>query len=175
MIRSLAGLIHTSAAPLALVIGAIIFLRPKLGPPHRRLGYVYSLLMILQLALSFFLFHLTGHFNFLHVFSLVSLPPLVLGFYHAFARRPADRWLEKHFYWMTGSYLGLVSAFLAETSTRLLLPLWIRYFPGSAVTAFWLIVALTSALVLAGGIFLQRRNRPITARYLALVNPRHLG
>ena len=92
------GLGHTSAALLALVVGAIIFLRPKFGFTHRRLGYCYVVLMGIQLSLSLTLFHLTGHFNVLHVFTLVSLPPLVMGLAYTVIRRPAGTWLEKHFY-----------------------------------------------------------------------------
>ena len=70
---------------------------------------------------------------------------------------------------MTGSYLGLVSAFLAETSTRLMLPYWARHFSASAMTAFWTIVGITSGAVLASGVWLQRRNRGIVATYRTMV------
>src|SRR5215467_7047736 len=98
MIQSATGLIHTVAAVCALLTGMIIFTRPKATFFHRTLGYAYSISMTVMLGTAFFIYHLTKSFNLLHVFAIVSFPPLVLGFSAAFAR--GHGWLQRHYQWM---------------------------------------------------------------------------
>ena len=64
MIHNLTGFIHTAAASIAILIGTLVFFRPKGGPVHRMLGYVYSLCMLTVVVTSFSLYRLTGGFNF---------------------------------------------------------------------------------------------------------------
>ena len=111
MIQSTTGLIHTLAALCALLTGIVIFSRPKGTSFHRALGYGYSISMTVMIMTAFFIYHLTKSFNLLHIFAIVSCPPLILGFSAAFRRRSG--WLPKHYHWMCYSYMGLCAAFVA--------------------------------------------------------------
>ncbi len=114
MIRSTTGLVHTVAASCALLVGLIIFSRPKATTTHRVLGYVYVVSMLIMLSTLLTIYHLTGRVNFLHFFTIIATPPLLLGLSFAMFRRPRVAWVGLHYYWMNWSYIGLVSAFAAE-------------------------------------------------------------
>lgn len=46
-----------------------------------------------------------------------------IGIVHFTLRRPRQTWLQHHAAWMAWSYVGLLGAFVAETLTRLAMPL----------------------------------------------------
>ena len=117
MIQSTTGLIHTIAATVALVIGLFIFFRPKATFLHRTLGYFYSFAMSIMLVTSFMVYQLTGSFNLLHIFAVISTATLMMGLYLA-VTRPRG-WLPRHYFWMCSSYLGLCGALVAEVGFRL--------------------------------------------------------
>lgn len=148
---------HTIAAVLALLLGAIALWRPKFGPWHRRVGYGYTVSMIVVIVTSLSIYRLTGRFNFLHAAALVSAASLSSGMYFA-VRRPAD-WLEAHYASMAWSYIGLVAALLAETSTRLGMPWVVATFGRSSLGVFWGIVAVVTCAVCAFGAWQVRANR----------------
>ena len=50
MIHSAIGLVHLTTAVTTLLIGLLIFLRPKGGRLHKFLGYVYSVSMLTMLV-----------------------------------------------------------------------------------------------------------------------------
>ena len=97
MIQSTTGFVHTLAASCALLVGLVIFSRPKASTLHRVLGYFYVVSMLIMLSTSLTLYHLTGRFNFLHFFTLMATPPLLLGLSFAMFRRPRSvrRFREK--------------------------------------------------------------------------------
>lgn len=166
MIHDLKGLIHTAAAIAAMVLGAIVFLKPKGGRVHRFLGYAYSLCMLLLIATSFMIYRLTGGFNFLHGASIASSVGVAFGFGHAFLRRPRATWLVRHYFFMSWSYIGLLAAFVAEISTRVAMPYVARRFGSGSLLAFWCIVALASAaVVIAGAVLVNRNRRLVSASY----------
>src|SRR4051812_19051092 len=96
MIHDLTGLIHTFAASLAIIGGAVVFLRPKGGLWHRRIGYVYTLCMLVVIVTSFAIYRLTGRFNFLHGAAIASSISVGFGFSHAFLRKPKEIWYLLH-------------------------------------------------------------------------------
>ncbi|MBT5900662.1 MAG: DUF2306 domain-containing protein [Opitutaceae bacterium] len=157
MIHSLTGLIHTTAAFLAIGLGAIVLLRPKRGRRHRFLGYAFVTTMIVMLVTSFAMYSLTGGFNILHVAAIMSSICLALGLKYAVTRRPQQMWYALHYHWMCWSYVGLLAAFVAETSTRLAMPYLEARFAGFSYGIFWTIVGVASAAVMfAGGLWIER-------------------
>lgn len=162
MIRGTVGLIHTVAAVLALLAGFIIFVRPKATPLHRVLGYVYSVSMAVMLITAFFTFNLTKSFNFLHVFAIVSCPPLIIGFLAVFNKRPG--WFSKHYEWMCYSYLGLVAAFISETTTRILMPYLVEQYQVRSMLPFWVIVGTCTAVIIYAGVRLIERNKTLVIK-----------
>jgi hypothetical protein len=160
MVHDLTGLIHTLAALIAVLVGAVIFLRPKGGPWHRRLGYVYSLCMLVVIVTSFAIYRLTGRFNFLHGAAVASSISVGLGFSHAFSRKPKETWYALHFYWMSWSFIGLLAALVAEISTRVALPLLLARFGRSYLIGFWCVVGVTTLLVVLVGRHLVAKHSP---------------
>lgn len=161
MIHDFTGLVHTIAASLAILIGAIVFLRPKGGRTHRFLGYAYSLCMLTVIATSFMIYRLTGRFNFLHGAAIVSSISVGFGFGHAFSRKPKNLWYTLHFYWMSWSFIGLLAAFIAEISTRLALPFIVAKFGRSYLIGFWCVVGLTTLGVVLVGRSLVEKHSPL--------------
>ena len=163
MIQSTTGLIHTLAAVCALLTGIVIFSRPKATFFHRSLGYVYSISMVVMLVTAFFIYHLTKSFNFLHIFAILSCPPLALGFEAAFTRRSG--WLARHYHWMCYSYMGLCAAFVAETTTRIVMPYLVSHYQIRSMALFWIIIGACSFGVFRAGRWLMERNRSLVAKF----------
>jgi hypothetical protein len=160
MIHDLKGLVHTVAASAAILIGAVIFLRPKGGRAHRWFGYAYSLCMLTVVVTSFTIYRLTGRFNFLHGAAIASSISLSFGLAHAVLRWPRELWQVWHYYWMSWSFIGLVAAFVAEISTRVAMPYIVAHVGRSYLLGFWVVVGLASLLVFAIGIYLVNRHAP---------------
>lgn len=125
----LLGPLHLSAAVLALISGAaVLVVRPKGARWHRRLGWIYVGAMLSVNATALLIYKLFGGFGPFHVAALISLVGIVFGTRAAvrarrsrLARQPFARaaWAERHYMWMTWSYVGLLAAFASETITRL--------------------------------------------------------
>ena len=95
---------HISTALLALVLGAVMFVRPKGTPSHRQLGHIWAASMAATAFGSFWIRH-TGHFGWIHLLSAWTLFGL------AMAGRNARRGeIQAHRGWMIGLYLGLAIA-----------------------------------------------------------------
>ena len=165
MIHSTLGLVHLTTALAALLLGIPIFLRPKLNTTHRVLGYVYSVSMATMLITALSIYYLTGAFNFLHGFAILSSIQLSKGLYHAIARQPTGAWLAFHYRWMTWSYTGLCAALIAESSTRILMPYLRDHHGIRSFGWFWGILAVATFVVIAAGQYLEKRNRGILKGY----------
>ncbi|HET8624830.1 MAG TPA: DUF2306 domain-containing protein [Gemmatimonadales bacterium] len=104
------------AAVLALVVGGVQLVRPKGTAPHRRLGWVYALLVLALNGSALFVYRETGSWNRFHWLAVLSLVTLLvaLGGFVVFGRR----WWVPHAYVMAGSYLGIVLAGLLQLATH---------------------------------------------------------
>lgn len=114
------GWVHMIFGLLALASGTAVILARKGTRGHRFWGYFYFFNMLATNATSLVLYELTGTFNFFHASALFSLIVLTIGMIPVFTRRPqAQRgWLQRHAFYMTGSYLGVVLATAAEITSR---------------------------------------------------------
>ncbi len=146
------GAVHLLFAIAALASGLFIVLRRKGTRTHRRVGRVYALSMIGLNVTALMIYRLTGTFGPFHVAALVSLLTIVGGVLPALRRRPRGGWIERHAYWMSWSYVGLVAAAASEAATRL---------PGSP---FWWMVLLATLLVLVAGGRLIHTGVPVALR-----------
>ena len=161
MIHDLKGLIHTAAAVAAILIGAVVFIRPKGGIPHRFLGYAYALSMLTVIATSFAIYRLTGRFNFLHGASIVSTITVGFGLIHAITRKPKEMWYVLHYYWMSWSFIGLLAALVAEVSTRVALPFVTVSFGQRYLIGFWCVVGVATLFVVLVGRHLVNKHSPL--------------
>lgn len=147
---NLLGLVHTGSALVALACGAVVLLQRKGTRVHRRLGWTYVASMVTLNVTALLIYRLFGGFGPFHVAALVSLATLAAGVVTVARRRPAHNWVEHHYWWMAYSYLGLVAAGVAETTTR------------SGVVGFWWAVLAATVFVFGVGSTMIRRRAVAT-------------
>jgi uncharacterized membrane protein len=99
--------IHLGAAVICLALGAIQMLSPKGTLPHRLIGWVWVLLMMLLAGTSIFIKVIfPGHFSYIHLLTAWVLLITPLG---VMAARRGN--IAMHARSMTGLfYLGLITA-----------------------------------------------------------------
>ncbi|MBR9847428.1 MAG: hypothetical protein GYB35_15575, partial [Algicola sp.] len=88
-------IIHTIFSILALLVG-IIFLFPKGTKQHKKIGYIYSVSIVMCVLTSFGLFNLFGSFGVYHVLSIVSFLTLMIALYFPIYGRTSKNWILKH-------------------------------------------------------------------------------
>jgi len=151
------GMAHALLGLAALVLGLVVFARPKGAALHRLWGTGYVVAMVLLNASGLSMYGYNGRFNMFHVFALLSLATIAGGWVPVLTRRPARVWYARHAMFMAWSYVGLVAAFVSEVAVRL--P-FVR--PGAM---FGTIVGVASVgVVAAGGLVIRRRMPPAVAR-----------
>jgi len=99
--------VHLGAAVIALLLGAVQMLSPKGTLPHRIIGWVWVVLMMVLAGVSVFIKTLSpGHFSLIHLLTawvLLAVPLAVMA-----VRRGN---VAAHSYFMTGLfYTGLITA-----------------------------------------------------------------
>ncbi|HEY0021778.1 MAG TPA: DUF2306 domain-containing protein [Longimicrobium sp.] len=158
------GWTHTIAASTALVAGAAVLLTRKGTRRHRQVGWVYVVSMLLLNGTALLIYRLFGRFGPFHVGAIFSFVTVVAGTAAALGARRARarrdpvaraRALERHYQWMTWSYVGLAAAAVSEIATRM--PA-LRPRPGQGM-AFGITVAVATLLVIGVGAQLIRRRR----------------
>ena len=122
--------------------------QPKGTASHRRIGWVYVASMLTMNGTALLIYRLTGRFGPFHMAALVSLAILLAGIVPVLSRRPADGWLERHYFFTAHSYLGLTAAAIAETATRVLGK---HAFAGRPTTVFWVAVVVATVCVFVAG------------------------
>ena len=162
---SLLGQVHLIAAIAALAIGALVLLTsPKGTRRHRQIGWTYTVAMLVLNVTALMIYRLFGRFGPFHAAAIVSLVTLAWGVWCALqaksSRRGRDlarraRWVNRHYYFMTWSYVGLWAAAVSEVATRV--PAF-RPGPGQGL-AFGLTVAAATILVVALGAWLIEARR----------------
>ena len=147
MPQSPLGWIHVALALAALAAGAAVAIAAKGTTRHLRLGRTYAFLMLGVNGTAFMLFGLFGRFGPFHAAAFLSLLTVVAGWIPA-RSRSSRRWVERHAYFMSGSYVGLLAAAAAETLSRI------------PETPFWGMVISATIAVSVLGIVVMRRYLP---------------
>jgi uncharacterized membrane protein len=142
------GIVHTAFGAAALACGLAVVLRPKGTGWHRVLGWAYVASMGGLFATSFLIYRLFGGFGPFHWAAVVGAATLAGGLAPVLRRRPRRTWLERHYYLMSYSYLGLLAATGAEIATRV---------PGVAFTAGAVVASL--AVLGVGAVVVRRTAR----------------
>ena len=140
------GLMHLITAFLAIAIGAAICLQKKGTRRHKWLGRAYVGMMVALNATALMIYELFGGFGLFHWMALFSLLTVLIGYIPALFRSPG--WKEQHAFFMSGSYVGLIAAFAAETLTR-----WMPL-------PFFAAVGAVSISVIIVGVWIMRRSIP---------------
>jgi uncharacterized membrane protein len=148
--------LHAAGATIALLLGAYNLLRRARGDrTHRRVGRVWVVAMYWTIVSSFAVKALTpGHFSWIHGLSVFTFITLTIGLWAAVTHR-----VRLHSQFMTGSYLGLVGAFLGAVAVPFRdIPQWIVHRPVPLALA-----ALGCALVSVAVVGVARREAANTA------------
>jgi uncharacterized membrane protein len=146
------GWFHTTCAVVALLSGAAVLMRRKGTSIHRRTGWVYVGSMLLMNGTALMIYRLFGGFGPFHVAAIFSLVTIVGGIVPAVRRRP--NWLDRHYQWMSWSYVGLWAAAASEVTTRV---------PGFQF--WWMVLAGTVAVLVVGAVIIRRHARAVTAPF----------
>ncbi|MGB7219417.1 MAG: DUF2306 domain-containing protein [Vicinamibacterales bacterium] len=147
------GTVHTLAASLSLLTGAIQLIRTRRDTLHRRVGYVYAGAMGVNNMSALTIYEFTGGFNIFHALALYSLFNVGMALRPMLVTPRPYQWLRIHYLWVAWSYLGLSAAALTEFLVRVVgLPGW----AGAG--------AATPPVFLVGGWLILRfapRRRPV--------------
>lgn len=155
------GVVHLVFAVLAILTGAVVLLLPKGTRWHRTVGHLYVASMLGVIVTAFSIYRLFGGFGVFHLAAVAALVTIVPGMAFVLLRRPRSSWLERHAGWMAGSYIGLMAAFAAETTTRWIMPAVAPHLPPAwRVPLFWGMVIVASAAVGFAGAWMAQRYLP---------------
>lgn len=97
--------LHLATVLPALPLGLWILLRPKGDKPHRVLGRVWAMLMMITAIDTLLIRNISGGLNPIHIFSFVTMVSIPMGIWHARSGR-----IAQHRRAMFGPYVGLVVA-----------------------------------------------------------------
>ena len=146
--------LHLGSAVVALVSGATVLLWRKGDQRHRLLGRVYFGSMLVLNLTALLIYRLFGGFGPFHIAAALSLATVIAGVLEARRQRP--EWLQRHYLWMTFSYVGLLAAAASEVGTRL------------PAAPFWSAVVLSSfAIVTIGAVIIFRQAQTTLAPFRA--------
>lgn len=158
------GSFHLTTALLAVVSGAFVLRGRKATRQHRLLGYLYVNAMLSANLSALAITRLSGGFNLLHGFALVSLASIAVGLIAVVWRRPKARWFDLHIHSMAWSYIGLIAALVSESATRIGVP-WLVHNGYPPRGGFWLLLGLATAATVGYGAWLLYRRLPALERY----------
>jgi uncharacterized membrane protein len=100
--------LHALAASYSLIFGAVNLLRRnKGGSVHRIIGRIWAAAMYVVVLTSFGIRTIDGGFNWLHALSVLTFCTLTAGLWAIWKRN-----IRAHRSFMTGSYFGLIGAFV---------------------------------------------------------------
>jgi uncharacterized membrane protein len=153
------GTVHVVCGALALVLGSVIFLRPKGTRAHIRAGWAYAACMGGVNGTALFIYRLTGRFNLFHALAVASLVMVAAGLAQVAPRRRPRRWLWRHYQYMCWSFVGLLAATNNEAFVRV--PPLTRL---TATTVPALPMLVTAGLVAACGLVIVRTQEPVLTR-----------
>lgn len=157
MVGSTTGLIHLIVSVIALITGLFVLASTKGTKMHKRIGYVYSISMVLVNLTAFMIYDLYGKFGLFHWFAVISCLTLFAGLYPVLTKK-SKNYLLAHFNFMYWSVVGLYCAFMAEIFSRL--PNIVLTETGEPTTAFYKGVGIGIGVVMAIAITFFIKYKP---------------
>lgn len=162
-VHSAAGAVHALLATLCIAVGLVQFLRPKRGAGHRARGYLYVYAMLVADGTAMLVYRFTGAFNLFHVGAIANLICIVLAVVPLLRSPRPTNWRLQHYYFISWSYVSLMSAAATEIAVRVL-PLTTRGQVG--LTSFALsVVTMAIAFVLIGKHRPPAETPPVSAEF----------
>ncbi|GAA2856440.1 DUF2306 domain-containing protein [Paenarthrobacter ilicis] len=152
--------VHAIAASYALIFGAVNLLRrTKGGSLHKVVGRIWVASMYIVVLTSFGIRTIDGGFNWLHALSVLTFCTLTAGLWAVRKRN-----IRAHRSFMTGSYFGLIGAFVGVLAvpSRRIPQLAIHELP--LLGLLILVLLGTAALTILGLARLRKAQRPLSVR-----------
>ncbi|WP_288955857.1 DUF2306 domain-containing protein [uncultured Polaribacter sp.] len=146
------GYIHLLFAIVSMVTGLVVVFNTKGTRFHKRIGYVYVINMLLLNISSFFISNFNG-FSIFHFFAIVSLVTILAGMYPVLKK--TKNWLQKHYYFMAWSVVGLYCAFWSEVGTR---------FVGNMKQFWWAVAIATFLTAFIGAKIINKNAKRLTRK-----------
>ncbi len=165
MTHDMTGNIHLLFAFLSLLSGVLVFTSKKGTKQHKIFGYVYVTSMLTLCITALMIYRLSGSFNILHIAALVSIVSISLGMWNVLLKRPKTGWLPGHYEFMVWSYIGLLAALVAESSTRIGMPMLIKAGVEDFHSWFWSVVGVATFVVIFCARLLWERNKKNMGKY----------
>ena len=159
------GAIHVVCGVACLIFGAVIFLNLKGTRRHRVFGNAYVISMVLLNVTALCIYRLTGHFNLFHLFAILSLVMLFVGWIQVYFRRHFRRWFYRHYVYMSWSYAGLVAATSNEAFVRIPALVTIVHRAGN-----WVILAAQIVILGICALLLSVNKSRIHQRYAGMIS-----
>mgnify|MGYP000070717332 CR=1 FL=1 len=146
------GYIHLFFAVVSMITGLVVAFNTKGTRFHKRIGYVYVINMLLLNISSFFISNFNG-FSIFHFFAIVSLVTILAGMYPVLKK--TKNWLQKHYYFMAWSVVGLYCAFWSEVGTR---------FVGNMKQFWWAVAIATFLTAFIGAKIINKNAKRLTRK-----------
>lgn len=144
------GFLYLLFSIISMITSLIVILNTKGTKFHKKVGNVYVVNMLLLNIFSFFISNFNG-FSIFHFFAIVSLITILAGMYPVLKR--SENWLQKHYYFMAWSVVGLYCAFWSEVGTRFV----------KNMQDFWWAVAIATFLTaFLGNYFIKKNAKKLT-------------
>ena len=113
------GWLHMLSAIVAIGFGTAIVLGTKGTRRHVLLGRSYLAAQIVCCGTAFGIYELYGGWGQFHWMATFEVGCIAAGMIPLLARRRITRWKERHAFYMSWSYVGLLAAAAAEVTTRI--------------------------------------------------------
>lgn len=165
MTYDMTGHIHLLSAIVSLLFGFLVFTSKKGTKQHKIFGYIYFASMLILSGTALMIYRLSGSFNILHIAALVSIVSISLGMWNVLLKRPKTGWLPGHYEFMVWSYIGLLAALVAESSTRIGMPMLIKAGVEDFHSWFWSTVGIATFFVIFGARLIWERNKKHMGKY----------
>lgn len=151
------GIIHLIVSIVAMLSGLFVLIATKGTKIHKRIGYVYSVSMLLVNLTAFLIYRLYGKFGIFHWFAIVSCLTLLAGLSPVLIKK-GKNYVLTHLNFMYWSVVGLYCAFMAEIFSRL--PKIILTENGEPMNAFYKGVGIGVGTVIVIGVMFFLKYRP---------------
>lgn len=114
-------IIHVGSVLISYVAAYFVFIKPKGGKDHKLIGKTYAIFMLIASFSSLGIYKATGGINIFHFLALVTISSILAGCQSIikYKKSSEPKWLVKHYFNMTYSFMGLNLAALAQASRGL--------------------------------------------------------
>lgn len=163
------GLIHFIFSIFALLLGTTVLWLPKGFYPHKIIGRLYTLSMLVVLITAFMSYRLFGSWGIFHWIAVVSTLTLVCGLIPILTKRPVNNYRSLHFNFMYWSVMGVYGAFVSETLVRLPKVVVESGIPNRI---FYNMTGIGTAIVMGLGVYFFIKLKPKWDKQLSKTNLR---